>query len=108
MVYYGFYFEGLTETYTLPVIRSKAEIMHDIADCESGNRHFGTDTKLLIHQNSNGSYDIGVYQINSVWYDTATKLGFNIFDKKDNLKFANWLYDQMGTQPWNSSANCWK
>ena len=108
MVYYGFYFQGLSDIYTLPIIRSKEDVMQAIAECESGNRQFDKDYRLIVHHNANGTYDVGIYQINSTWNDVAYTLGYNTFDREDNIRFANWLYEQQGVSPWLSSYNCWK
>ena len=107
MVYYGFYYQDVS-VYTLPEVRSKAELLHDIANCESGNTHFASNTSILIHHNKDGSYDVGLFQINSVWYDYARSLGYNIFDLRGNEGFASWLYEQQGSSPWKSSQRCWQ
>jgi hypothetical protein len=81
-------------------------VMQRIQKCESG----GTQTKdgqTLININSNGSYDSGLYQINSFWNKEATKLGYDLSKADDNNRFAMYLYENYGTSPWSSSEKCW-
>lgn len=82
-------------------------VMERILKCESG----GTQTKngqVLVHVNSDGSYDQGMFQINSIWNKKASELGYNLAIEKDNRAFAMYLYKTHGTEPWYSSKSCWK
>jgi hypothetical protein len=79
-----------------------------IAKCESGNNQFDKNGQVLIHVNTDGSYDIGRYQVNSVHEKEATKLGFNLMDEKDNTAYAKYLYENRGTGDWYSSRSCWQ
>ena len=88
-------------------VEVKALVLDRIANCESSNRQYGKDGQVLVNINSNGSYDIGRYQINSVWNQQATKLGFNLFKEEDNRAFALWLFKTHGTTAWESSRKCW-
>ena len=82
-------------------------VMVRIAKCESGNVQKGNDGQIVIHVNKDGSYDMGLFQINSTWNKTATKLGYDLTNDKDNQSFAEWLYENIGTSPWSSSSTCW-
>ena len=84
-------------------------VLERIAKCESGNKQTGKSGQVLAMANKNGTVDIGKYQINiSVWGATATKLGFDLSNEKDNEAFAKYLYENFGTEPWGSSSDCWK
>ena len=81
-------------------------IMRKIATCESNDRHFDENGKVVI-----GKYDIhdiGRYQINlRYWEDEANKLGFNLYSEEGNETFAMYLYKKYGTDPWQRSRWCW-
>jgi hypothetical protein len=52
--------------------------------------------------------DTGYCQINSeVWLNKANELGFNIDTLNGNIQMANWIYEQDGLKPWESSKACW-
>lgn len=80
--------------------------MIQIARCESQFRHTLSDGSVL--QGRVDSADTGVMQINRRYHEeTATKLGLDVTDLRDNLAYARALYEKKGTQPWNASAPCW-
>lgn len=87
---------------------STAPVMKRIAKCESGGAHYGKDGQVIIHVNSNGSYDIGKYQINSVHNLSAKKMGLDLTKEADNEKYAMYLYENEGTGDWYSSRSCWQ
>jgi len=83
-------------------------VLNRIAQCESGNKQFKDGQVIINSRNSNGTSDIGVYQINlAVWSKKATELGYNLAVEADNRAFAHWLYRNFGTEPWYSSKSCW-
>src|SRR3954468_6425678 len=73
-----------------------APVMQRIATAESHSHQYGTSGQVLIHVNTNGTVDLGKYQINSIWFATATKLGYDLTKEKDNEAFALWLYENKG------------
>lgn len=83
-------------------------VMQRIEKCESSASQTGRDGQTTIHVNSDGSYDTGIFQINSTWNKTATKMGLDLNKQADNEAFAEYLYENVGTQPWYSSAKCWQ
>lgn len=83
-------------------------IMVAIAECESHFRQYGKDGSVFRNVlNANGTYDIGIMQINSIWVDKAAKLGLDLSTIQGNLAFGRYLYDAQGSTPWNSSKPCW-
>ena len=89
-------------------VEVKAPVMERIAKCESGGKHFAPSGQVIVNVNNNKTYDIGKYQINSIWNKKATELGYNLYIEKDNEAFAMWLYRNYGSEPWSASkANCW-
>lgn len=91
-----------------------APVLDRIAGCESqGDRkskgaQYGKDGQVIVRANTNGSVDIGRYQINEkVWGAKATELGLNLFVEADNKKMAEWIYANKGTEPWYPSKACW-
>jgi hypothetical protein len=87
---------------------STPAVLQRIEKCESGNSHIDKNGQVAIHVNTDKSYDIGIFQINSVWSAQATKLGYDLTNKEDNEAFATWLYENQGTGAWSASAKCWQ
>jgi len=93
----------------------EAPVLDRIAGCESeGNRksmgsHLGKDGQVRTNANTNGSVDIGKYQINQrAWGKKATELGLNLWEEADNEAMAKWIYKNRGTEDWYSSKKCWQ
>ncbi len=93
------------EIIEVPVLDSP--VLARIAKCESGGSQTDKTGQVLLKVNTNGTVDIGKYQINSIWKATATKLGFDLTKEKDNESFAQWMYLNKGTGDWSASAKCW-
>ena len=86
----------------------KFPVLDKIALCESSNRHFDKNGQVLVVGNTNKSVDIGRFQINNViWGKKAKELGLDLMNEKDNEKFAVYLYENYGTEPWVWSKKCW-
>lgn len=85
---------------------SDIPIMAEIARCESGFRHYLEDGEVIRgHINPK---DVGVMQINTYYHgETATELGLDLLDFKQNMEYARFLHDREGTQPWFWSEHCW-
>ena len=60
------------------------------------------------NENTNGTYDLGVMQINSIHKARADSLGIDICTLGGNLLFAQKLYDTEGERPWISSQAVWR
>lgn len=92
---------------------AEAPVLDRIADCESGNGTPGSAShykngQVVLRANTNGTVDIGKYQVNlTYWGKKATELGFDLTKEADNKKMAEWLYANKGTGDWSSSAHCW-
>jgi hypothetical protein len=111
-----------TKTFVAAVAHAEetAPVLARIADCESGARKAngkavaGSAThyrygQVAVNGNTNGSVDIGRYQINmSVWSKKANELGLDLSKEADNYKMALWIYENRGTGDWYSSESCWK
>ena len=68
--------------------------------CESNLNNLSTNW-----HNTNGSIDRGLYMINSVHagqFKTVTGMDYSVgaYDWDASSKFARWLYDHSGLQPW--------
>lgn len=87
---------------------STPAVMARISKCESGGSQYNKSGQVLININTNGTTDIGLYQINSVHNAQATKLGYDLTKKSDNEAYAMYLYETQGTGDWISSAKCWQ
>lgn len=88
-------------------VDSASPVMDRIAQCESSTMHMGKKGQITVKVNTNGTYDIGLYQINSIWNAQATKMGLDLTKESDNKAFAMYLYKNQGTGPWSSSSKCW-
>jgi hypothetical protein len=81
-------------------------ILAEIAWCESRYRQLNKDGSIF--RGKVNKSDIGVMQVNAYYHEeAATELGMDIYSLKGNLAYAEYLYDQEGTTPWNSSKPCW-
>lgn len=77
-----------------------------IATCESHMTHYGEGGSIL--RGKITPQDLGVMQISLTYhFDTARKLGYNLADMRDNIRYAYYLYTTQGTQPWRASRGCW-
>lgn len=99
-------YEVVTEV--VKEIETKAPVLERIYKCESGGKHLGSNGQVILKANTNGSIDIGIAQINNtIWGKKASSLGLNLFIEEDNIKMAQYLYKNYGTEPWVWSKNCW-
>jgi hypothetical protein len=55
-----------------------------------------------LNKNRNGTFDVGIYQINSVHKQT------NMTNFVKNIDYAYELFLDQGFTPWNSSKRCWQ
>ena len=73
-----------------------------IISCESGGDPNALGTMAVIGQ------DIGIWQINDYFHEeTANKLGLNIYNQDNNLRYGMILLFEQGTSPWKWSKSCW-
>lgn len=91
------------------VARSEGRIIEELPDYFLGVAY--CESRLLHERNGkitkSPTKDYGLLQINYRWIPTAEKLGYDIFDKEGNIKFAKWLYEKDGLSHWSASKNCW-
>ncbi len=83
-------------------------ILDRIAQCESKGHQLNPNGQVLLNVNTNGTVDIGKYQINSIHEAEATKLGFDLFTESGNTAYAKYLFLNRGSGDWSSSAACWR
>lgn len=83
------------------------KLVRAIIKCESSM--YGS---AINHNKINGvvwSSDFGLMQINDFYHEnTMTKLGFDIHNEFDSLKYGIILLSTQGTSPWNASKFCWE
>ncbi len=106
-----------TTTYTYKVEpEKKAELLKQlipICACESTGIKTGKPTQFdkdgNVVRGVKNPNDIGECQINIKYNGKKAKeMGLDVFKESDNIKFANWLYQQQGSTPWNWSKPCWQ
>lgn len=110
--------EAYAENVTTAMAQKEAmaPVLARIADCESGSgkkgtgHQFNSDGTIVHHINSNGTTDVGMWEINMNADNIAimVKYNFNVLTEDGNHAMAAWLYENVGTDPWNSSKACWK
>lgn len=89
-------------------VKAHAPVLDRIFKCESNGKHTSPNGQVILNANNNGSVDIGIAQINErLWGKKATELGYNLFIEADNRAFAQYLYENYGTEPWVWSKACW-
>jgi hypothetical protein len=88
-------------------VESKAPIMERIINCESGGKQFDKNGQVLMRSNTNKTVDVGLGQINTVWFAKATELGYDLTTEQGNRAMVYWIYKNKGTAPWASSSKCW-
>ena len=99
--------------YGNPVVKAQlvkedtAPVLLRIFKCESNNKHFDKNGQVLMRSNNNKTVDIGIAQINSVWFAKATELRLDLTKEGDNKEMAQWIYRNRGTDDWSASAKCW-
>lgn len=94
------------EKVVLVVDETLPPILEKIAKCESSNRQYGKDGKVL-KGNVNKS-DLGRWQINTdIWGKKATELGYDLTTSQGNEAMARWLFANKGSVPWVLSSKCW-
>jgi len=73
-----------------------------IATCESSNN------EIAINHNTNGTYDLGVFQDNTVHATNFTTYVHNMLYYQTNIQEAHSLFVAAGGwSPWYSSKSCW-
>jgi hypothetical protein len=88
--------------------KSDAPVLERIAQCESSGSQYDKTGQVTLHPNSDGTIDVGKYQVNSKWFKKATSFGYDLTKSDDNRKMAEWIYENRGTGDWQSSAKCWQ
>jgi hypothetical protein len=104
------------EAQTVTQAAPDAPILERIADCESGTGKPGTGTQfrkdgsVVTNANTNGTVDVGKYQINlnPAHIREMATLGLNPLTEEGNTAYAKFLYENHGTGDWDSSAHCWR
>lgn len=96
-----------TEQIVIEQKEKMPSVLQRIAYCESKGKQYdgkGNTTRGRITPS-----DLGKFQINEVyWGQKAHDLGFDLYTEKGNEQMAQYIYQEHGTWPWDSSSKCWK
>lgn len=77
--------------------------LNKVFECESNWNQFNSNGTVLISITN----DIGIAQINKrVHQTTYTKMGLDVTDPYDNIRFALYLYSKNGIHDWRFSGQC--
>jgi hypothetical protein len=75
--------------------------MINIAQCESGFKHWDDNGNVVVNKNDDGSTDWGVMQVNDkAWGEKAQELGHDITSLGGNLAMALYIRKESGAQAW--------
>jgi hypothetical protein len=89
---------------SVPPKKESPAVLARIAQCESGASHVDKNGQVLI----NATRDVGYYQINvPIHGKKASEMGLNLFIEEDNKAFAEYLFNNFGSEPWVHSKKCW-
>ena len=78
-----------------------APIMLKVMRCEGG---YDIDA----HNPTNNSHDRGLFQVSTKYHGAEVKrLGLDMNNPVDNIKYARILYDKNGLGDWQASKPCW-
>lgn len=77
--------------------------MLKIAVCESHLRQYDANGAIV----TSVTDDIGIFQINPVWFPALEKTGIDPTNSEGNVKAARYVFDIQGIRAWNSSKKCW-
>ena len=83
-------------------------LAYKIITCE-GLRYKTDGNNHNVDKNGNiWSIDVGPWQINNYYHEVAAhKLGLDIYDLDENLRYGFILLSTQGTKPWLASRYCW-
>jgi len=110
--------ENITATSTVEVVEETESVelypaLKRVCGCESAGdpnaepQHYEADGVTVRYGRIN-SQDVGMCQINLYYHEaTAIKMGLDLFNREDNIRYANYLYETQGLTPWNWSKKCW-
>lgn len=123
------YAQGNALSYIAPIANAQTitpsksidyPILDKIAQAESHDNQYCTKALVavsmckatqigapLVRVNTNGSYDIGKYQINSTHLADAIALGYDVYTLQGNTDYAVYLFMTQGSEPWYSSKSNW-
>jgi len=83
-------------------------LVRNIIDCEGKIYGYKDNKNISTTTGKVWSTDHGPMQINDYWHEsTMKKLGLDINNRYDSLKYGIMLLAQEGTKPWNASKWCW-
>jgi hypothetical protein len=88
----GAFYSTQTITVSANAVELLSPILNRIASCESRGHQLNPNGQVLLNVNTNGTVDIGKYQINSIHEAEATKLGYDLFTIEGNTAYAKYLY----------------
>jgi len=89
-------------------------VLKPVCSCESIGipdgepQHFERDGVTVLTGRHNPR-DVGMCQINlDAHEETSKAMGLDVYERDDNIEYANWLYSKQGLKPWTYSKSCWK
>lgn len=78
------------------------KLVRDIIHCESNFNPNAINKEAVIGE------DVGLFQLNSYyWQEVMAGMGWDIYNKEDNIEAGVWLLSVSGKDPWVHSKHCW-
>ena len=93
------------EVFLLQFFGDSRDLMRGIGKCESGNKQFQANGKVIVSPTN----DYGYFQINEkIWLLYSKELRLNIMEMRDNFAMARIILAQRGLSAWSASQKCWE
>lgn len=88
--------------------RSLPRALEVICRAESGMNHKDKKGNVIKNINKNGTWDLGICQLNSIHFNRMASMGLNPYVEEDNKRFAKILFFEKGVSPWSASKSKWE
>lgn len=79
--------------------KENGDKMVEIFQCESHMKQWDNQGNLLTSSTS----DVGISQINQIWWPTANQLGYSLDNPLDNITMAYYVWIRQGFGAWTCS-----
>lgn len=93
----------------LKTLSPRDSMLAEFAACESGFTQYDYSEPDSALHGKTTRHDIGILQENMDAHgDEIKRLGYDVTKLNDNMAYGALLFEREGSNPWNSSAWCWR
>ncbi len=97
---------SITAEERIPILALIYGVDEDLAwaiiHCESSWR------PRALNLNKNLTVDHSYWQVNTVWIEKMSIIGFDVTNPDQNLEAGFWILSKYGVGPWSASKKCWQ